>query len=233
MYKFNSKSIQSLTALYDRMVKGYPEWTIFLDKADISGSTSINTYKGNILINKYYFYPNRWGSIESIAIYGQQLEGHYKTISNSNMIFGFRVKSIDLITNDTVSPYVDIFIDEALFNPLSELNSIEQMAILQIVYQLVISSDGTINKIKDVGVIDFALSELGYDSKGLNRIQGNLLWNKAIDMNPYEAFNIATKLGDNYKQELKRVLMAVANNGANILNRLNVAKQILKITGIE
>ena len=47
----------------------------------------IDTYfKGNFC-NRYLFCPNESGEIDSIALYGSSLQGHYNTISTTMMCF--------------------------------------------------------------------------------------------------------------------------------------------------
>jgi hypothetical protein len=91
------------------MSNRYSQYAILLNKNDISGSASIEILNNGNYVNKYYFYPDGVrGNIASIAIYGIALQNHYETINRSRNIFGFRVKSVLLITENTMSPFVDI-----------------------------------------------------------------------------------------------------------------------------
>ena len=112
MSTFNSKSLELITNVYNNMSRHYPQYRCCINKEDVSNSISIEILNGNNYINKYYFYPDVIsGNIESIAIYGIALQGHYETISKSKNIFGFKVSRISLVTQNTMSPFVDIYID--------------------------------------------------------------------------------------------------------------------------
>lgn len=71
----------------------------------------INITKNGRNVNMYRFYPDFSGNLGSIAIYGIALEAHFKTINNSRNIFGFRVSDIELVTNNTIEPFVDITLE--------------------------------------------------------------------------------------------------------------------------
>jgi hypothetical protein len=60
-------------------------------------------------VSLYCFYASPFtGSIGSISIYGASLEGHYKAINSSKNCFGFRVAAVELVTQNTSSPFVDV-----------------------------------------------------------------------------------------------------------------------------
>lgn len=74
-----------------------------------SGCVVFNIKKEGRIANMYRFYAKPLsGEIGSIAIYGRALEGHFKTISHSKIIFGLVVEDIELVTTNTIEPFVDI-----------------------------------------------------------------------------------------------------------------------------
>lgn len=87
----------------------YKEFSVTLNENDISGSASISIMKYGQNVNRFYFYPNSSGNIESIAIYGAELNGHFNSIRNSMSIFGLKVNEIEMVT-DSTSPFVDVYL---------------------------------------------------------------------------------------------------------------------------
>ena len=69
----------------------------------------IDTYfKGNFW-NRYLFCPNESGEIDSIALYGSSLQGHYNAISTTMMCFGLKVQKIIFDTEGDY-PFLDIYL---------------------------------------------------------------------------------------------------------------------------
>ena len=115
MLYLNEKSLALVTNVYNNMYSHYQQYDISMNRNDVSGSASIDILKQGAYVNKYYFYPDEDklnGDIGSISIYGTHLQSHYETISKSRNIFGFKVKSIDLITQGTMMPFVDIYLEQ-------------------------------------------------------------------------------------------------------------------------
>ena len=109
--ELNSKSLIMVKTVYNnfRVHPSYSGYTITIDNNDIQGSASITIYRDGLNINKFYFYPNSVnGDIESIAIYGNQLNGHFNSINSSKIAFGLRIIDIELVTQNTMSPFVDV-----------------------------------------------------------------------------------------------------------------------------
>ena len=105
MNTLNEQSLKLVMNIYNNMSNHYPQYDILINKNDISGSASIEV----LSVNKYYFYPDGVsGNIESIAIYGIALQSHYGTISRTLNIFGLKVKNVALVTQNTISPFVDV-----------------------------------------------------------------------------------------------------------------------------
>lgn len=109
----SSRSAQLIINVYNSMNTRYPHYIFSLNKEDIAGSVSIEISNRDRILNKYYFYPSGINSnIGSITLYGDHLLKHYDTINNTKNIFGFRVKSIELVSQNTASSFLDIFLDE-------------------------------------------------------------------------------------------------------------------------
>ena len=111
----------------------------------------------------------------------------------------------------------------------NDLNEKEKLALLQLIYQLIISAEGDINEYRDNASIDYALYSLGYSPKyPSTRLLGNELWRKAIqEMNPYEAFDIIRNLNPAIKRLVKKLLEYIANINGNKYARLDILRQIL------
>lgn len=111
-FSLNNKSLTLINNILNNMRKHYTNYSVFLDETGSSGSVSIEVYKDGNYINSYFFYPTGQNTnIGSIALYGTQLLRHYETINKSKNIFGFRVRNIEMITQNTTSPFLDIYIE--------------------------------------------------------------------------------------------------------------------------
>ena len=62
-----------------------------------------------IMVNLFLFFPDLNGKIESIALYGSNLQGHYNAMHRSMMAFGMRITSISMEYGE--SDFLDIYID--------------------------------------------------------------------------------------------------------------------------
>ena len=61
------------------------------------------------IVNLFLFYPNYGGKIESFAVYGSNLQGHYNAMRSSMMAFGMHITSISMESG--ASDYVDVYIE--------------------------------------------------------------------------------------------------------------------------
>lgn len=115
MNKLNERSLNMVRTVYNNF-KNHPtyrDYNISIDENDMQGSASVTVTKSGQFVNKFYFYPNSSiGQIASIAIYGSQLNGHYNSINNSKLAFGLKVSDIELVTANTQSPFVDIYLED-------------------------------------------------------------------------------------------------------------------------
>ena len=73
------------------------------------GCEVLEVLKDGRHVNMYRFYPKAYnGELGSIAIYGIQLEQHFRTIDSTKNIFGFKVDDVELVSNNTAESFVDI-----------------------------------------------------------------------------------------------------------------------------
>lgn len=114
-FYLSDESIDLIKSIFEQM-KRLPHYNgceVFYVEDGGAGSKTILILKNGGLVSNYYFYPGSQNSqISSIAIYGQHLKGHVRTISSSGFIFGLPITSIELVTEDTNEPFVDIFIGD-------------------------------------------------------------------------------------------------------------------------
>lgn len=110
----NQRSLTMVKTVHNNFKNhpSYREFSVSMTEHDIEGSASITITKYGQNVNKFYFYPDSSGNITSIAIYGAELSGHYNTISNSKLAFGLKVSDIELVTANTQSPFVDIYLED-------------------------------------------------------------------------------------------------------------------------
>lgn len=111
---------------------------------------------------------------------------------------------------------------------LKQLDMNEQLAMIQLAYQLIISANyGVINENDDTS-IDIIYRYMGYEQ----RATADIVWNTAISsMSPWDAFNIVSNLSSEKKNVFKSMINEVALKD-NVALRLNVAQQIFNRTGI-
>lgn len=117
---------------------------------------------------------------------------------------------------------------------MSSLRVEDKAAILQLVCQLILSADGSLVEERDNCVVDYVLKELGYDTDSdSGAIAGNILWNQATEVNPFEAFQIVSELDRDVKKQVRAILLQICKMGGNFMNRVNIAQQIFQRTNIE
>jgi hypothetical protein len=106
---------------------------------------------------------------------------------------------------------------------MKNIEMMQKLAILQCIYQMIVSSDNEVVGWRDNKAIDFALSELGLTS--------NFSWNSAINLNPHECFKIVAQLDPMSKYQFRDLLYKIADMGGNTVYRKNCAQQLLQLTG--
>ena len=73
------------------------------------GVQALEVYKNGKFVNLWLFFPDENGKIESIALYGSYLQGHYNAMRQSMRVFGLRIT--DICFDSGVSDFLDIHID--------------------------------------------------------------------------------------------------------------------------
>ena len=76
-----------------------------------TGVQALEVSKNGIMVNLFLFFPDPSGNgkIESIALYGSNLQDHYNVMRNSMMAFGMKISSISFESGQ--SDYLDIYLD--------------------------------------------------------------------------------------------------------------------------
>lgn len=105
---FVKKSVQLIQAN-----QAYSKFKILYSDNDMLGSCSfaIINPSSNAFIDKYFFIPDGKGNLCNISIYGASINANYKVISDSNVCFGFKISEVSLETEDTIEPFVDVYIE--------------------------------------------------------------------------------------------------------------------------
>ena len=73
------------------------------------GVQALEVSKNGRFVNLFLFFPDFDGKIESIAVYGSNLQGHYNAMRSSMMAFGMRITDISMESG--ASDFIDIEID--------------------------------------------------------------------------------------------------------------------------
>lgn len=76
-----------------------------------TGAHALEITHDNRLVNLWLFMPGFDGKIESIAVYGSNLQGHLNAILSSMTVFGMKVSSAE-IDRSGASDYVDIYLED-------------------------------------------------------------------------------------------------------------------------
>lgn len=105
---------------------------------------------------------------------------------------------------------------------MKNLEMIQKLSVLQCIYQVIVSSDGSIVGSRDDAAIDYAMKELSLTS--------NFAWNSAIVFSPFEAFKHVSIMDYSAKIKFKFILLNIAEMGGNRSNRRDIAKQIFQRT---
>lgn len=104
------------TQLINNIIRGfenrfgwYTDWGNYNLEEENVVAKYVDAYFNGNFCNRYLFCPNELGEIDSIAIYGLSLQGHYNTISTTMMCFGLKVKKIVFDTKGD-NPFLDIYL---------------------------------------------------------------------------------------------------------------------------
>lgn len=110
--KFNSHSLQLIENIYNSACS-IPLYRDYWKKAytydETYGVKAIELGKGDRSITLFLFYPGENGKIDSIAIYGDCLEGHLSAIQSSMKVFDLPVKSVHL-DRSGLTDFVDVYL---------------------------------------------------------------------------------------------------------------------------
>lgn len=83
-----------------------------------AGAIAIILFKNEVIVNMFLFYPSPSynGKIDSIAIYGSQLEGHKRIIESSMKIFDLPVERVEW--DEGIEKFVDVTLQDYDFDDL-------------------------------------------------------------------------------------------------------------------
>ena len=90
-------------------LKNHPAYSSYTIKSycyDLTGVHAIEIEKNGDKVNLFLFYPSLDGKIESIAIYGYNLMGHYNAIKSSMKIFGLPVNTVEM--DSGIESFIDV-----------------------------------------------------------------------------------------------------------------------------
>ena len=73
------------------------------------GIQALEISRNGMLVNLWLFLPDTMGKIESIALYGSNLQGHYNAMRSSMTAFGMHISEINIEHGQ--SDYLDIYLD--------------------------------------------------------------------------------------------------------------------------
>ena len=121
----------------------------------------------------------------------------------------------------------DIFIIyRSSLDKICFLSAEEKKAIFQTAYQMMVSAAGRQLSYRDDPSIDELISGCCY-MKAL----GDVLWNQATDLNPYQAFSTVASLDTSARAAIKLVLVNVARMDNSTL-RFDILHQLCKLTSL-
>lgn len=111
-YSLNEDSLQRIRNIEKgfRNFPAYAAYSIHNYCYDIrAGVQALEIKKDGIPINLFLFYPDINGKINSIALYGSNLSGHYNAMRRSMMAFGMPISEISLESGN--SEFLDIYLN--------------------------------------------------------------------------------------------------------------------------
>lgn len=111
-----------------------------------------------------------------------------------------------------------------------ELTDDQITAVMQLTYQLIASANYGRFSESDDPSIDVMMQKMGFTGP-LMEVIGNAHWNDAMDMNPFQAFNVVAGFSQAKKNAFKDAILAVARKDNTAL-RMDIAMQIFNRTGI-
>lgn len=110
----NKDSLQRITNIVNGF-RNYPAYASYSIKSytyDLRlGVHALEITRNGQVVNLWLFYPDVNGKIESIAVYGSNLQGHLNAILSSMTVFGMKVSSAE-IDRSGISDFIDIYLEE-------------------------------------------------------------------------------------------------------------------------
>lgn len=113
MYKSLNQDSQQRIRNIENGFRNYPAYAAYEIKNyryDLqNGVQALEISKNGRVVNLFLFFPDFDGKIESIAVYGSNLQRHYNAMRRSMMAFGMRITDISMESG--ASNFIDIEID--------------------------------------------------------------------------------------------------------------------------
>lgn len=110
----NSDSLHRIENIVNGF-RNYPAYSAYSIRSyayDIhTGAHALEITRNGQLINLWLFMPGMDGKIESIAVYGKNLQGHLNSILSSMTVFGMKVSSAS-VDSSGFSNYIDINLED-------------------------------------------------------------------------------------------------------------------------
>ncbi|MDH6535617.1 hypothetical protein D0T51_12025 [Parabacteroides sp. 52] len=108
---FNNKSMTMLKNILNGFNSSNIDGLeVYTSGAFATAPFHIDLYLKGVFYNKYLFCSDRNGNLESIAIYGKELNVHLMKIRSSMICFGLSVESVKM-DREGFSDFVDIILD--------------------------------------------------------------------------------------------------------------------------
>ncbi len=110
--RLNQDSLQRIKNI-ENGFRNYPAYSAYQIRSyvydDQAGVQALEITLNGQPINLFLFYPDRNGKIESIAVYGIGLQGHYNAMRSSMMAFGMPITDISIESGNET--FLDIYLD--------------------------------------------------------------------------------------------------------------------------
>ena len=110
----NNNSLQRIKNIVNGF-RNHPAYTAYSIRSYVydvhMGAHAVEITRYGQLVNLWLFMPGIDGKIESIAVYGSNLQGHLNEILSSMTVFGMKVSSAEIDRSGN-SDYVDIYLED-------------------------------------------------------------------------------------------------------------------------
>lgn len=108
---------------------------------------------------------------------------------------------------------------------MKDLDLSQKYAILHCAFQIIASAEGSIDENRDYQAIDILLDTLGFSSVHA--------WDKAVQLNPYDSFQIVSMLDNDNKSAFKNLMMEIVEIGGNTALRKTCALSVFTLCDFE